>query len=172
MLLYQIQLQHTIQNRTYIQPLEVDHLSAIQFETHNFLSDNNDGVILNPNSTTNDLQIFNFQPQSFSEAPTFATLTTRISRETSSNDNISFNSALNNINNSYVSQFVRQILQEDEEEECDPEIVNLPSTSASMASSAPTCKHMPELIKLGVLYLIRFVDDTRQKHKKLKKWKI
>ena len=125
---------------TTLEPLGVDHLSAIHFDTHNFLSFNNDGVIINPNSTTNDLLLFNLQPQSFSEAPTYATLTTRIASETSSNDNISFNSASNNINNSYVSPFV-QILQEDEDEESDPEIVNqsnLPSTSASMATSVPT----------------------------------
>ena len=66
---------------------------------HNLLSYNNDGVILNPNSTTHDLQLFNFHPQSFNEAPTYATLTTRIANETSSNENISFNSASNNKNN-------------------------------------------------------------------------
>ena len=33
------------------------------------------------------------------EAPTYATLTTRIANETSSNENISFNSASNNKNN-------------------------------------------------------------------------
>ena len=70
------------------------------------------------------------------EAPTYATLTTRIANETSSNDNMSFNSASNNINNSYVSPFV-PILQEEEDEELDPELVDLPSTSASTASNAP-----------------------------------